>query len=137
MRPDELTVPAHLSKDLDRIGLEFLAGVLEIEVARHPQNDGAWSDLGHVLTKLGRNARALEVDRELVRRMPDDETAQYNLACSLALVGEIDAAIAALERACDLGYDDADHAAGDEDLASLRADARFAALLERLRAKKD
>jgi Flp pilus assembly protein TadD len=135
VRPDELAVPTQLSQDLDRIGLEFLAGVLEIEVARRPQNDAAWSDLGHVLTKLGRNERALEVDRELVKRMPDDETAQYNLACSLALLGHLDAALAALERASELGYDDADHAAADEDLARLREDARFAQFLARLRAK--
>jgi Flp pilus assembly protein TadD len=135
VRQDELTLPASLAKELDRIGLEFLAGVLEIEVARRPQNDAAWSDLGHVLTRLGRNERALEVDRELVRRMPDDETAHYNLACSLALVGQVDAAFAALERAFELGYDDADHAAADEDLAGLQSDPRFAAFLARLRSR--
>jgi Flp pilus assembly protein TadD len=132
-----LVVPPDLAARLDRIGLEFLADVLEIEVARRPENDEALGDLGHVLTRLGRNARALEVDRELVRRNPQDETVHYNLACSLALVGEIDAALDALERACTLGYDDADHAESDEDLAPLREHARFQALLARLRAPRE
>ena len=137
MRPDELAVPPRLAQELDRIGLEFLAGVLEIEVRRRPQNDAAWTDLGHVLTRLGRNGRALEVDREIVRRMPDDETAHYNLACSLALVGEVDAAFAELERAVELGYADAEHAAADQDLAPLRDDERFAGFLARLRERAE
>lgn len=134
MRPDELTVPMQLAAELDHIGLEFLAEVLEIEVRRHPQNDSAWSDLGHLLTRLGRHERALEVDREIVKRMPQDETAHYNLACSLALVGCLDAALEALERARELGYADADHAAQDEDLSALRGDERFTAFVARLRA---
>jgi len=122
--------------ELDRMGLEFLADVYEIEVARHPENLGAWSDLGHLCTRLGRHARALEVDREVVRRMPDDETAHYNLACSLALSQRIDEACAELERATALGYDDADHLEADEDLAALREDERFRALVRRLREGK-
>ncbi len=132
-----LVVPPDLAARLDRIGLEFLAEVLEIEIARRPGNDAAAGDLGHVLTRLGRNERALEVDRELARRNPEDETVHYNLACSLALVGEIDAAIEAFERACTLGYDDADHAQADEDLAALREDERFQALLARLRTARE
>jgi Flp pilus assembly protein TadD len=134
---DQLALTPRQAQELDRIGLEFMAGMLEIEVVRRPHNLPAWSDLGHVLTRLGRNERALEVDREVVRRMPDDETAHYNLACSLALVGDLDAAFAELERAHELGYADADHAAADEDLAPLRADARFAAFLARLRARSE
>jgi hypothetical protein len=41
----------------------------------------------------------------------------------------------ALERAGELGYDDADHAAADEDLAALRHEERFVRFLARLRAK--
>jgi Flp pilus assembly protein TadD len=133
--PEVLVLPPDLARALDRIGLEFLADVLEVEVERRPANDAAWVDLGHVLTRLGRNARALEVDLELVRRNPDDETVHYNLACSLALVGRIDDALAALGRACDLGYDDAEHAETDEDLTVLRNDERFRALLARLRSQ--
>ena len=133
---DDLLVPPGLAQRLDRIGLEFLAEVYEIEVARRPENEAALGDLGHVLTRLGRHERALEVDGELARRNPDDETVHYNLACSLALVGHIDAAIEAFGRACALGYDDADHAEADDDLAALRNDERFHALLARLRSAR-
>lgn len=124
---------AGLAAELDRIGLEFLADVLEVEVGRRPANLEAWVDLGHLCTRLGRHARALEVDREVVRRLPEDETAHYNLACSLALAGHVDEAFAALGRAVALGYADADHLESDDDLASLHDDPRFAALVERLR----
>jgi Flp pilus assembly protein TadD len=134
---EELRVPPGLAQRLDRIGLEFLAEVYEIEVARRPENEAALGDLGHVLTRLGRNARALEVDRELARRNPEDETVHYNLACSLALVGHLDEAIEVFGRACALGYDDADHAEADDDLAALRDDERFHALLARLRSARD
>lgn len=137
MSHEDLVVPPGLAQRLDRIGLEFLAEVFEIEVARRPDNEAALGDLGHVLTRLGRNARALEVDRELARRHPDDETVHYNLACSLALVGCIDEALGVLERACELGYDDADHAEADEDLAALRDEDRFHALLARLRSARE
>jgi tetratricopeptide (TPR) repeat protein len=133
---DDLLVPPGLAQRLDRIGLEFLAEVYEIEVARRPENEAALGDLGHVLTRLGRHERALEVDGELARRNPDDETVHYNLACSLALVGHVDAAIEAFARACALGYDDADHAEADDDLAALRDDDRFHALLARLRSAR-
>lgn len=135
MEQEDLVPSPALAAELDRIGLEFLADFLEIEVARRPGNLGAWTDLGHLCTRLGRHARALEVDSEVVRLNPEDETAHYNLACSLALLGRIDAALLELERAVELGYGDADHLEADEDLAALRGDARFVELVRRLRAE--
>lgn len=136
MGQEELALGAPLTGELDRIGLEFLANVYEIEVARHPENLAAWTDLGHLCTRLGRHARALEVDLEIVRRMPEDETAHYNLACSLALSGRADEALAEIERAVALGYGDAEHLESDEDFASLHEDPRFRALVARLRATR-
>lgn len=118
---------------MDRLGLEFLAEILTVEVGRHPENIDAWTDLGHLLTRLGRHERALAVDREIVRRMPEDETAHYNLACSLALTGATALALDALERAVALGYADVDQMEADDDLASLRGLPRFIALVARLR----
>jgi len=130
---EELLVPKPLSAELDRLGLEFLVEILGVELVRRPANDDARSDLGHLLTRLGRHAEALLVDRELVRRAPECETARYNLACSLSLTGAIDEAFAVLEQAILLGYVDADQIAADDDLAALRPDPRFTALLVRLR----
>ena len=56
----------------------------------------------------------------------------YNLACALAVKGDKDAAINALEQAAANGYRDAAAMAADPDLASLRGDARFEALKARM-----
>ena len=62
-------------------------------------------------------------------RLPENPTARYNLACSLALLDRKDEALAALTQAIELGYDDADHLAADEDFHLLREDERFLQLL--------
>lgn len=69
----------------------------------------------------------------------DPAGAYYNAACSFALAGQREPAFAALARAVDAGYADAEHAGRDPDLASLRADARWRPLLDRAaaRAKAD
>lgn len=121
--------------DAERRGLEFLADFYGTEVVRKPENIEALAELGNVLTRLGRHAEGLAVDRELARREPDDATVRYNLACSLALVGRIDESFAELGRAVSNGYGDAEHMAADEDLTALREDPRYAALLSALRAR--
>jgi tetratricopeptide (TPR) repeat protein len=126
-----------LAPALDALGLEFLAGFLEAELHRHPENLGALVELGHVYTRARRFEKGLEVDRELVRRCPEDATCRYNLACSLALLGRGSEAIDELERAVGLGYAEAEHMLADEDLASLRGSARFEALLRALASKKE
>jgi Flp pilus assembly protein TadD len=131
---EELSVPKPLAAELDRLGLEFLSGILALELERRPDNLDARSDLGHILTRLGRHQEALAVDRELVQRTPECETAHYNLACSLALTGALDEALTSLERAVSLGFTDDEQMSADEDLAALRELPAFRALVERLRA---
>lgn len=133
MSQEELVVPTPLAAELDRLGLEFLAGILTVELGRRPENLDARTDLGHLLTRLGRNEEALAVDRELVRLTPECETAHYNLACSLALTGALREAVTVLEQAIVLGYADAEQLDSDPDLAALRGDPGFRALVERLR----
>ena len=120
---------------VEREGLAFLQGFYETERGRHPENLAALVELGHVYTRQGRIAEGLAVDRELVSQIPEDPTAHYNLACSLALSGARDEALAVLERSAELGYDDPEHLESDSDLASLQGDPRLTALLVRLRAR--
>jgi tetratricopeptide (TPR) repeat protein len=121
-----------LAPALEALGLDFLAGILEVELGRHPGNLGALVELGHVYTRARRYEEGLEVDHELVRRFPDDPTTHYNLACSLALLGRSEAALEELERAVALGYDDREHLLADEDLVSLRGSPRFESLVRAL-----
>lgn len=107
--------------------LEFFGKVLE----RDPSNAAALRVHGNNLAARGEYGRALQVDRRLVRLQPEKPIPWYNLACSYAMLGMTDAALLALERALQLGYDRYDHLARDPDLHALRRDPRFARLLGR------
>lgn len=118
---------------IDALGKEFLANFYKVECRRHPENLEVLADLGHLLTELGRYEEGLEVDRELVRRVPDDPTVHYNLACSLALLGRVDEALDSLEASVQRGYSDVEAMLADEDLTALRGELRYEALVRRLR----
>lgn len=107
--------------------LEFLGRILESD----PFFTDALRVHGNNLAAKGHSARALQIDRRLVRLLPDRAIPWYNLACSYAVLGLIDPAISALQRALELGYRHLDHLRRDPDLKSLRHDPRFARLLRR------
>jgi Flp pilus assembly protein TadD len=127
-----LTLPPELEERIERLGLEFLAELLGRSLALHPERFDALVEYATVLTRLGRLEEGLEADRKLVALAPEDPTVHYNLACSLALVGQDSAALDELERAVALGYRDAEHLLVDEDLAVLRGSPRFVRLLAEL-----
>lgn len=120
---------------LERLGLEFLADFLGRARRHRPEDVEVLAELATTLTRLGRHEEGLSLDRRLVELLPDDATARYNLACSLALCRASAAALLELERAIELGYSDADHLLADEDLSSLRQEPNFLALVERLRSQ--
>lgn len=92
--------------------------------------------LGGLYTKVGRLADGLKMDRKLVRLQPDNATARYNLACSLALVGRPQDALKALAQAVELGYADRDWMREDPDLQALREHPVFLELLARMEAAR-
>jgi len=130
---DGLALTPTCATKLDRIGSEFLASIYAEELRRRPDNVDALSELGHVYTRLGRYEEGLGVDVRLVAIAPEDPTVRYNLACSQALCGHAGDAVATLRAAVELGYDDVEFMANDEDLAPLREDPGFQALLADLR----
>lgn len=89
--------------------------------------------LGGLYTKTGRIADGLRMDRKLVRLQPENATAHYNLACSLALCRRRLDALASLRQAVALGYKDYDWMEQDPDLESLKADPQFQAILRELK----
>lgn len=103
-------------------------------VLRH---DPSYTDvielLGGLYTKHGRIADGLKMDRKLVRLLPTNPTAHYNLACSLALVKRKGDALKALRRAVELGYRDLDWMAQDPDLDLIREHPEFLSLLDQLK----
>lgn len=124
--------PPSLQRTLSRLGDEFLVEFYDAEVRRYPSNIEALSELGQVLTRLAHYERGLEVDRQLVRLVPDNPTVHYNLACSLARLGRLDESLDALEGSVELGYADGEYMQADDDLANLRDEERFRSLLRRI-----
>ena len=118
---------------LEAAFLGFLIELDEAALAHDPNDVEALIRLGETYTRRGRHADGLAIDRRLVALQPDDQTAHYNLACSLALTGDPDGAFAALGRAVELGYAQVEHLLTDDDLRALHGDPRWGALLARLR----
>ncbi|MEY3608914.1 MAG: hypothetical protein RLZZ447_1702 [Verrucomicrobiota bacterium] len=108
---------------------EFEIRFFESVLRREPSYARVVEILGGLYTRLGRIPDGLRMDRRMVRLEPDNSTAHYNLACSLALTRRRTDALRELRRALELGYDDFRWMQQDPDLASLRDDPEFRALL--------
>lgn len=89
--------------------------------------------LGGLYTKTGRIADGLKMDRKLVRLLPKNATAHYNLACSLALSKRKADALRTLAHAVKLGYCDFDWMTQDPDLEGLKNHPEFQKLLQELK----
>ena len=89
--------------------------------------------LGGLYTRQGRIVDGLKMDRRLVKLQPDNATAHYNLACSLALTKRKTDALHALKRAIQLGYRDFDWMQQDPDLEALKKHPEFQALMRQLK----
>jgi tetratricopeptide (TPR) repeat protein len=77
----------------------------------------------------GRYEEARDLLRAAVGKYEDEETIEYNLACCEARLGNPDPAFEHLRRSLVERPDLLELARGDEDLTSLRGDARFAELV--------
>ena len=108
--------------------IEFLGRILD----RDPYYADPVRVLANNLARRGEYTRALQLDRRLTRLQPDRPIPWYNLACSYAVLGMVDPAFQALQRAVELGYRDIRQMARDTDLKALRRDPRFARLLRRV-----
>jgi predicted Zn-dependent protease len=107
----------------------------ESVLRREPAYTDVIELLGGLYTKTGRIADGLKMDRKLVKLQPDNSTAHYNLACSLALSKRKADALRALQEAINRGYTDYDWMSQDSDLQSLQASAGFKAILAKLKSQ--
>ena len=117
---------------LDDIGRRFEIEMAEAGVRARPGDVETLHWLACVYAQTGRYEESLSTDLKVVAREPDRADFRYDLACSYALLGRRDEAITELNKAVDLGFDDADHLRQDPDLDGLRLDPRFAELLARV-----
>jgi tetratricopeptide (TPR) repeat protein len=116
------------SKDLD-IKIQFMEGL----VRRDPEYIEALQLLGDHYTQRGSFDQGLQVDEKLSRLEPQNPLVFYNLACSYSLIGEVDAAATALEKALTLGYRDFKWLAKDPDLRTLRKHPVFLEIKAKIR----
>jgi tetratricopeptide (TPR) repeat protein len=130
---DSIHPSASLSERLDHLGQEFLIDFYRVVTDRQPENLEAMAELAQAHTRLGQWERGLELDRRLVRLLPEDPTIRYNLSCSLALTDRTLEALEALEAAITLGYDDVEYLLCDPDLTGLQNEPRFVEIVRRLR----
>lgn len=120
---------ARTSKPDPQFEIEFFEAVHR----RCPDYTEVVGLLGGLYTRVGRIADGLKMDRKLVRLDPDNPTAHYNLACSLALCRKRPDALRSLRKALSLGYDDLDWMQQDPDLEILKNDPEFRKLLRQLK----
>jgi tetratricopeptide (TPR) repeat protein len=113
--------------------LEFEIRFFEGVVRRDRDFIEALQILGDAYTKTGQWEKGLKIDRRLARLCPDNPLVFYNLACSYSVMGKLDEAFAALDKAIKLGYHDARWLAQDPDLENLRRDSRFEAIAREIR----
>ena len=112
---------------------EFESVFFESVLRRNPRDTGVIEILGGLYTKDGRINDGLKMDRRLVRLLPDNATAHYNLACSLALKKRKAEALRCLQNAVELGYKDSDWMLQDPDLEPLKKLEAFKQLVAKLK----
>jgi tetratricopeptide (TPR) repeat protein len=119
------------TRELD-LKIEFMEGL----VRRDPDYVEALQLLGDHYTQRGRYQQGLHVDKQLSRLEPSNPLVFYNLACSYSLIGNVDRAAAALDKAISLGYRDFNWLAKDPDLRKLRKDPLFRGIKDKIRKMK-
>ena len=112
---------------------EFETRFFESVLHRSPSYAQVIELLAGLYTRQGRIADGLKMDRKLVKLQPNNATAHYNLACSLALSKRKNDALRELRQAVQLGYRDADWMQQDPDLEALKHHPEFQSLLATLK----
>ena len=107
--------------------IEFFGRIL----ARNSSNVEVIRRLVEHRSRRGDYRAALPLYRKLVELRPMDCIARYNLACTLSMLGRIDAAMKALESAFQHGYSDIAHLESDTDIEPLRDHSGYARLIEK------
>ncbi len=131
MRKDHAPKLSRKKEDID-FEIVFYENILK----NAPQFIEALSAIGDLYTRAGLWQKGLEVDLKLAKLRPEDAIVHYNLACSYALLNQTRAALGALTRAIDYGYDDFEYLKGDADLDNLLKDTQFQQYLRQLEKKK-
>lgn len=94
-----------------------------------PNDRAAWNNRGIALRNLQRFEDAIASFDKSLEFLPDDAGAFYWKACCYALKGQVEEAIANLQRAIELDENYREMAKTDSDFDAIREEARFQALI--------
>ncbi len=116
-------------------GPEYMMDISEKVTAAFDQEtktfaEGAYETLLEAHSMIGEAQDETTDENELFALGALDCVVMYNLACIDAIDGNIDEAFTWLEGSVDAGYGDPDWMLEDEDLTSLREDARFQVIVD-------
>jgi serine/threonine protein kinase/Flp pilus assembly protein TadD len=111
-----------------RKGLQLVEKHLEL----NPDDVRALYLAAIALVQLGQKEKALALSSHALTLDSEDSGVLYNCACVNALAGQTEQAFAVLDKAIKNGFGHREWLENDSDLASLRSDPRFDALLKRL-----
>ena len=104
--------------------------VIERHLELNPDDGRAMTMAAVTCSRIGEREQAIEWARRATAVDGEDAGVCYNVACLMALEGERDAAIGHLRCAFRVGFAHRDWIEHDPDLASLRDDPRFLALIQ-------
>ena len=133
MSPSQLNIRVIQMPKKDAHDPDFEMRFFESVLRRDSNYANVVEILAGLYTRHGRIADGLKMDRKLVKLQPDNATAHYNLACSLALAKRKNDALRELRQAVQLGYRDFDWMKQDPDLEALKHHPEFQALLQTLK----
>lgn len=143
LAPEEYTPLGMLASALQQMGdkdqqhkvLREGLHKLERHLQRHPNDEAALGRAGVFAASVGETTRAEDYVERAIKARPDGFINFYNAACTYALLGRPDRAIELLGIAAQHGGAPAvGWIETDDDLASLRDDPRYQAIIDSLRA---
>ncbi len=122
------------------LGDEGLAALLEAGVKTdglNPYTVAVRIHLGNSYLERSEYEKALDQYKKALELEPKNSIVLYNLACTYSRMKKVEDALDALERCVEAGYRDVEWMEKDADLDNLRAEARYKALVRRLRDKTE
>jgi adenylate cyclase len=140
VRPEDYQPSALIALVLTQLGRhdearradELALDAINKSVELNPDDARAYSLGAGTLARLGEIERAKRWDERAMSLAPDDDAILYNVACHLALFGEKEKALEALERAIEAGLAGGDWIKHDPDWQQLRGHQRFEAIVNRI-----
>ncbi|MCB9931940.1 MAG: hypothetical protein H6841_00800 [Planctomycetes bacterium] len=104
----------------DELAINFELQLYELGRTLYPQSRRVLDGLVTTYAAAGRHEEALQVSLKLLALEPDNSRYHYNYACGLCCLGRREEALAALQHAIAIGFNDFEYLTGDPDLTPLR-----------------